>query len=126
MLVSSTLTDGASSVQSLGFGGSQSLSSTTTSTNSSIQNTLSFFDNANKHRLKLGTELDLRQNTQDQAANLLGTFTFNSLADLEAGLPASFSRTARFALCSGKQQLAALGPGRRSPETTERGQQTWP
>ena len=40
--------------------------------------------------------------------------------------PASFSRTARFALCSGKQQLAALGPGRRSPETTERGQQTWP
>jgi len=93
VLVSSLLDDGASSVQNLGFGGSQSLSATNRSTNSSIQNTLSFFDNANKHRLKLGTELDFRQNTQNQAANLLGTFTFNSLSDLDAGIPASFTRT---------------------------------
>src|SRR5262249_18627747 len=78
---SSALLDGASSVQNLGFGGSQSLSATSTSTNTSFQNTLSFFDNANKHRLKLGTELDFRKNTSNQAANLLGTFTFNSLAD---------------------------------------------
>ena len=30
---------------------------------------------------------------QDQSSNLLGTFSFNSLADLEAGIPASFTRT---------------------------------
>jgi len=96
-------------VQNLGFGGSQSLSSTSTSTNSSIQNTLSFFDNANKHRLKLGTELDFRRNSQNQAANLLGTFTFNSLADLEAGLPASFSRTLTARQRSTGQMLGGIG-----------------
>jgi len=31
--------------------------------------------------------------TQDQSANLLGSFLYNSLADLEAGIPASFTRT---------------------------------
>ena len=31
--------------------------------------------------------------TQNLASNLLGTFTFNSLEDLEAGRPASFNRT---------------------------------
>ena len=107
--VSSFLADGASSVQNLGFGGSQSLSSTSTSTNSSIQNTLSFFDNANKHRLKLGTELDFRQNSQNQAANLLGTFTFNSLADLEAGLPASYSRMLTARQRSTGQMLGGIG-----------------
>jgi hypothetical protein len=107
--VSSLLADGASSVQNLGFGGSQSLSSTSTSTNSSIQNTLSFFDNANKHRLKLGTELDFRRNSQNQAANLLGTFSFNSLADLEAGLPASFSRTLTARQRSTGQMLGGIG-----------------
>jgi hypothetical protein len=106
--VSSLLSDGASSVQNLGFGGSQSLSSTSGSTNSSIQNTLSFFDNGNKHRLKLGTELDFRHNEQNQAANLLGTFTFNSLADLEAGLPASFSRTLTARQRSTGQMLGAV------------------
>jgi hypothetical protein len=106
--VSSALLDGASSVQNLGFGGSQSLSSTSTSTNSSVHNTLSFFDNANKHRLKLGTEFDFRRNTQNQAGNLLGTFTFNSLADLEAGLPASFSRTLTARQRSTGQMLGGL------------------
>jgi hypothetical protein len=107
--VSSLLDDGASSVQNLGFGGSQSLSSTTRSTNSSIQNTLSFFDDANKHRLKIGTELDFRQNSQNQAANLLGTFTFNSLSDLEAGLPASYSRTLTASRRSTGQMLGGVG-----------------
>ena len=107
--VSSLLADGASSVQNLGFGGNQSLSSTSTSTNSQVQNTLSFFDNANKHRLKLGTELDFRRNSQNQAANLLGTFSFNSLADLEAGLPASFSRTLTARQRSTGQMLGGIG-----------------
>ena len=89
----SALADGASGVTNLSFGGNQGLSSSSRSFTSSYQNTLSWFDDANKHRLKLGTEASYTNNAQNLASNLLGTFTFNSLEDLEAGRAASFSRT---------------------------------
>ncbi|HEV8216094.1 MAG TPA: carboxypeptidase-like regulatory domain-containing protein, partial [Gemmatimonadaceae bacterium] len=91
--VNSVLADGASGVQNLSFGGNQGLSSSSRSVNTSFMNTLSWFDNANRHRIKLGTELNASNTASDQSSNLLGTFTFNSLSDLEAGLPASFTRT---------------------------------
>ncbi|HEY0996639.1 MAG TPA: TonB-dependent receptor, partial [Gemmatimonadaceae bacterium] len=91
--VNSVLADGLTGVQSLAFGGNQGLSSSARSAQYSAQNTLSWFDGANKHRLKLTTELEYSGATQDQGSNLLGTFAFNSLADLEAGRPASFTRT---------------------------------
>jgi hypothetical protein len=91
--VNSVLADGASGVQNLAFGGNQGLSSSSRSVNTSFMNTLSWFDNANRHRIKLGTEVNASNNASDQSSNLLGTFTFNSLADLEAGAPASFTRT---------------------------------
>src|SRR6185369_14525623 len=91
--VNSVLADGASGVQNLTFGGNQGLSSSSRSVNTSFTNTLSWFDNANRHRIKLGTELNASNTASDQSSNLLGTFTFNSLADLESGLPASFTRT---------------------------------
>ncbi len=91
--VNSVLADGASGVQNLAFGGNQGLSSSSRTMNTSFMNTLSWFDNANRHRIKLGTELNASNTAADQSANLLGTFTFNSLSDLEAGVPASFTRT---------------------------------
>jgi len=91
--VNSTFEDGGSGVQSLTFGGNQGLDSWSRNTGAAFQNTLSWFDDDNKHRIKLATELNYTGSTQDQSNNLLGTFSFNSLADLEAGLPASFSRT---------------------------------
>lgn len=91
--VSSAFADGASGVQSLVFGGNQGLSSASSSVSGSFQNHLSWFDDANKHRVKLSTELQYSGGTQDAASNLLGSFAFNSLADLEAGRPAYFSRT---------------------------------
>lgn len=93
VLVSSLLADGASGVQNLTFGGNQSLSSSSRSFNSSFHNTLSWFDNANKHRIKLSTELGFNGSSQNLASNLLGTFVFNSLAELDSGVPATFSRT---------------------------------
>lgn len=90
--VSSDLPDGASGVSNLVFGGAQSLSSTSESRGASAQNTLSWFDNANKHRLKLETEVNYNGSTVNQSSNLLGTFNFNSLSDLAAGTPASFTR----------------------------------
>src|SRR5205814_8923927 len=91
--VSSTLAGGVSGVQNLSFGGNQNLSSSSRSLGTQLQNTLSWFDDAKKHRIKLTTELNYNGSTQDQSSNLLGTFTFNSLDDLEQGRPASFSRT---------------------------------
>jgi len=91
--VNSDLSDGGNGVQSLTFGGNQGLGSATRSTSATLQNNLSWFDDGNKHRLKLTSELQFSGNSQEQSSNLLGTFTFNSLADLEAGRPASFSRT---------------------------------
>ena len=47
-----------------------------------VQNQLSWFSGNNKHRLKLTSELRRDGYDQDQTTNLLGTFGFNSLADL--------------------------------------------
>ena len=91
--VNSTFEDGLSGVSTLTFGGNQGLSSSSRSITSTVTNTLSWFDDANRHRIKLTTELQYSGNTQDESNNLLGSFFFNSLEDLEAGIPASYSRT---------------------------------
>ena len=91
--VTSVFADGSSGVQNLSFGGNQSLSSSSRSHQLSFQNTLSWFDEANKHRIKLTTEARYSGTHADPSSNLRGTFTFNSLEDLAAGVPASFTRT---------------------------------
>ncbi|MEO5510578.1 MAG: carboxypeptidase-like regulatory domain-containing protein [Longimicrobiales bacterium] len=91
--VNSIFDDGESALQNLAFGGNQGLGSTSRSVSGTFQNNLSWFDDANKHRLKLTTEVNYSGSDQFQSQNLLGTFTFNSLADLAAGRPAAFTRT---------------------------------
>ncbi len=93
VLVTSDLESGVSGVQTLAFGGNQGLSSSTHSYSGSAQNTLSWFDDANKHRIKLTTQLQYNGSTQNLGSNLLGSFAYNSLADLEAGIPSLFTRT---------------------------------
>jgi hypothetical protein len=109
--VTSVFPDGQSGVQNLTFGGSQNLSSSSRNASSALQNTLSWFDNANKHRIKLTTELQYSAIQQDPSANLLGTFSFNSLEDLEAGRPASFSRTLRTRERSTGQVMGSIALG---------------
>ena len=89
----STFADGTSAVQMLSFGGSQSMNTSVSSLTFGAQNQLSWFSKNNKHRLRLTSEL--RHETADQllAINTLGTFTYNSLADLQANTPSSFSRS---------------------------------
>ncbi|HEX6065263.1 MAG TPA: carboxypeptidase-like regulatory domain-containing protein [Longimicrobiales bacterium] len=91
--ISSIFDDGTSGVQSLAFGGNQNLSTATSTLGGVFQNTLSWFDDANRHRIKLTTEVQYSSSKADLASNLKGSFYFNSLADLEAGVPASFTRT---------------------------------
>jgi len=90
--VNSLFDDGTSSVQNVAFGGNPTMNTGFTSTGLQAMNTLSWFSENNKHRLKLTSELRRDQFAQDFSTNQLGTFTYNSLADLDAGLPSSFSR----------------------------------
>lgn len=85
--------DGSSAVQVLSFGGNPTLNTTQTSLSLQAQNQLSWFSENNKHRLKLATELRHESSDQLLALNTLGTFTYNSLADLQSNTPAMFTRS---------------------------------
>ncbi|MDQ3244686.1 MAG: carboxypeptidase regulatory-like domain-containing protein [Gemmatimonadota bacterium] len=116
--VSSSFDDGASAVQNLFFGGNQSLNSTQTTNNVGLLNQMSWFSTNNKHRLKLTTELRRDGSSLEQASNLLGTFAYNSLADLEAGIPSSYSRQLGTRQRDVSQLVGALSLGdswRRTP-----------
>ncbi len=91
--VNSTFADGTNGVQLLSFGGNQFLGTSQTTTGVQATNTLSWFSGNNKHRLKLASEVRREGAAQDQTTNRLGTFTYNSLSDLQAGIPVSFTRT---------------------------------
>jgi len=89
----SVFDDGTSAVQVLSFGGNPAMNTTQTSLGVQAQNQLSWFSANNKHRLKLASELRHERADQLLAINTLGTFTYNSLADLQANVPAMFSRS---------------------------------
>jgi hypothetical protein len=117
--VNSIFDDGSSGVQTLTFGGNQGLSSTSRNTRASIQNNLSWFDDANKHRIKLTTELGYSGSAQNLASNLLGSYFFNSLEDLDADLPASYSRTLSARRRSTGQMSGSIAIGDSWRKTTD-------
>ncbi|MGQ0703251.1 MAG: carboxypeptidase regulatory-like domain-containing protein [Gemmatimonadales bacterium] len=90
--VTSDFDDGTSGVQTLAFGGSL-LNSRQRNLSLSGLNHLSWFSGNNTHRLRLTSEIRYDRYASEQAGNLYGTFTYNSLADLETNLPTSFTRT---------------------------------
>lgn len=91
--VNSTFADGTDGVQTLAFGGNQFLGTSQGASSVMAMNTLSWFSGNNKHRLKLATEFRRDGSSQDQTLNRLGTYSYNSLADLQAGVPVAFTRT---------------------------------
>jgi Carboxypeptidase regulatory-like domain len=111
VLVTSDFTDGTSGVSTLQFGGNSSYPSQLTNYQWQASNATSWFTDDNSHRIKLTEDLQVSRFIQDQNANSLGTFTYNSLSDLEAGLPASFSRRLVPARRSGDVATLALSLG---------------
>jgi hypothetical protein len=109
--INSILTDGTNGVRTVQFGGSPLLRTTSSGNAVNFTNVLSWFSANNKHRIKLSTELRRDAFAQDQSNNLLGSFTFNSLADLEAGRAGSFARQLDPRLRRGSQYVAALALG---------------
>jgi hypothetical protein len=111
VLVNSTFPDGTNGVRTLAFGGSPSMDTRSTNFGLSGMNQLSWFSRSNKHRLKLSTELRQDAYDQDQTSNLLGSFYYNSLADVAANQPASFTRALLPRTQSGSQTAAAISLG---------------
>jgi hypothetical protein len=111
VLVNSTFADGTGSVRTIGFGGNSNLSTSSANLSAGISNQMSWFSTDNKHRLKLATELRQDGYEQDQTSNSLGTFFFNSMADLQANRPASYARQLAPRLQSAGQTVAAISLG---------------
>ncbi|MFA6167928.1 MAG: carboxypeptidase-like regulatory domain-containing protein, partial [Gemmatimonadaceae bacterium] len=109
--VTSQLPDGTTGVRSVQFGGSTFLDNAQDNSSLGYVNTLSWFSKNNKHRIKLSTELRRDAFDQDQTTNQLGSFSFLSLADLENGRAASFSRQLSPRVRSGAQTVGAISVG---------------
>ena len=90
--VNSNFADGTAGVSSLQFGGNTALPRNSSTLTSQLQNTLSWISLDNRHRYKFGVDLVYHRYSQDNTTNRFGTFVYNSLADFENGVPASFTR----------------------------------
>ncbi|HXL86243.1 MAG TPA: carboxypeptidase regulatory-like domain-containing protein, partial [Gemmatimonadaceae bacterium] len=93
VVVSSILGDGTNAISTLQFGGNPSLPQETKSSLLEVSDEISRLTTAGGHRFKLGGLLNQQRSSIGFIPNRFGTFTFNSLADFEAGMPTQFTRT---------------------------------
>jgi hypothetical protein len=92
--VQSQLTDGAPTTSLAQFGGQSSLGGTArTFTWESVEELQLYTSAATTHRITFTADARFDASAQDQAQNAFGTFTYNTLADLGANRPSSFTRT---------------------------------
>lgn len=108
--VNSVLPDGSISVKPLLFGGASTESSLSDEA-VQLSNQLTWFTQDNRHSLKLMSSVMSDAFRNDVAPSLLGTFNYNSLADLEAGTPASYVRTLDAITRSGSQVTGSASLG---------------
>ena len=90
--VNSDLSD-ARSITTLAFGGNAGLPQRSESKSLDVSDELSWLPGNGDHRIKLGALFSGSRFEQDVTTNRLGTYTFNSLEDLEANQPSIFTRT---------------------------------
>ncbi|HEY8310580.1 MAG TPA: carboxypeptidase-like regulatory domain-containing protein, partial [Gemmatimonadaceae bacterium] len=94
VLVTSAFPDGTGGATSLDFGGNSALWSNTRQwTWETMSETQFYPPGKTTHRVKLTADSRLDGVSQDVNSNSLGTFAFNSLGDLAANQPSSFTRT---------------------------------
>jgi hypothetical protein len=94
VLVTSYFDDGTAGTTPLSFGGNPGMHSDTRQWTWESTAEIQFFPpTLSRHRVKLNADSRLDGYRQDLAGNQLGTFSFNSLADLASNQPSSFTRT---------------------------------
>jgi len=91
--VASVLDDDVRSVSTLSFGGNPSLPQETRSSLYEISDEFSILSRRGGHRPKIGGLINEERSSVGFIPNRWGTFTFNSLAEFEAGEPSMFTRT---------------------------------
>lgn len=84
--------DGRTGLTNVRFGGGSGVSRGR-NTNLDVQNELSLLTKDSKHRYKAGLSASLQWNRNFSTGNQYGSYTYQSLDDLAANRPASFSRT---------------------------------
>ncbi|HEY7567102.1 MAG TPA: carboxypeptidase regulatory-like domain-containing protein [Gemmatimonadaceae bacterium] len=106
--VASDLTGGESGIATLTFGGNTGLPQDGETKSLEATNEVSWLTDDGAHRFKLGALVNVSRFTEDVTTNRWGTFTFNSLADFEAGQAAMFTRTLAPRLREGAGTNASL------------------
>lgn len=112
VLVSSALDASRGGVASLAFAGNSALDAERSTLTWETTNETYFYWKGNAtHRGKLYVESRLDQYSIDNAFNRLGTYSYNSLADLQANRPASFTRTLSSPTRTGGEWSGAVSVG---------------
>jgi hypothetical protein len=93
VLVTSQLADGSTGLASLVFGGNSALPRDTRTAGAEFYNQTSWNSKDNGHRWRVTADARLDRLTQTEGGNARGTFTYNSIADIQGNEPASFSRS---------------------------------
>jgi hypothetical protein len=92
VLVSSRFADSTGGNTTLQFGGNPGLPRSVTTGGAEVYDNLSWFTVDRRHRIRITTNARADAFSQEQYANRRGTYTYNSIADVEADRPSSFSR----------------------------------
>ena len=109
--VRSDLADGSTSFSTLSFGGSAGLPQEGSTDALELTNEASWLPGDAAHRLKFGVFYTTTESRQENGGNRYGTFTYNSLAALEAGTPSTFTRTLAPATRTGRGSTSAFYVG---------------
>ena len=119
--VTSQLADSTLSVTQLDFGGNSALPTDGVNAQFEGSDEFSWMSSDAAHRFKLGALINYTSFSSLNAFNRNGTFTFNSLADLEANRPAMFTRslTPRERTGAGANAAAYLGDTWRKSRTLQ-------
>jgi hypothetical protein len=107
VLVSSELPDSSAANALLQFGGNAVLPRTVHTVGAELYDMMSWFSVNRRHRVRAMLDVRADGSSQEQYPNQRGTYTFNSIADVEADRPSSFSR----AFAGQRASVSALTAG---------------
>jgi len=111
VLVGSNFADGTAASTTVRVGGNSGGESRTRGTSIQGRNETTWFTWDNRHQFKVTLDGRMERDNTTQSPNSLGTFSYNSLADLAAGTPTSFTRALGVRETQGRQLLGAVGLG---------------
>ncbi|HEY3935658.1 MAG TPA: carboxypeptidase regulatory-like domain-containing protein [Gemmatimonadales bacterium] len=84
--------DGHTGLGTVSFGGGSGVNRST-SYDLEARNEFSWIAGSGKHRIKIGQDVDQSWNSNYSSGNQFGSYTYQTLADLEANRPASYNLT---------------------------------